>query len=294
MTEIYTNQFMGLLPCSFEESDVVIVPVPYEKTVSYGKGTSGAPCAIIDASCELELFDEETLVDFETDVRIHMTEPILPDDESSVEEFLFSIKDRFSDYSDKFVIAIGGEHSITHGFVMGLAADPEKTTIVQIDAHADLIDSLYGQKWSHGTVMRRLYDEGCRLIQIGIRSCSKEEYILIEGNPRIDGYFAHELFDNWEQIIDTLSHLEGDVYLTFDVDGLDPSVIPSTGTPQPNGLNWNLTMEIFKTLFSNTRCYFMGADLVEYIPTPHPLCYDSIAAKLIAKMIGFWTVGRLR
>ena len=109
-------------------------------------------------------------------------------------------------------------------------------TVVQIDAHADLADELHGRRWSHGTVMRRLWEQGCRLVQIGIRSLSREEYEVATAGPRIATYYAHRLEEQWAEVLETLRGLEGKVYLTIDVDGLDPSIIPSTGTPLPGGL----------------------------------------------------------
>lgn len=286
------DQFLGLASCGQQQADAVIVPLPLEKTVCYGTGTSRAPRAILDASCQLELFDEETLVDFSQFPRVH-TLPSLPAD-GDLQEYLDTVKECVARFRGKFVVALGGEHTVTCGVTTGLVDDLAKLTIVQIDAHADLIDELDGRRWSHGTVMRRLWERGCRLIQIGVRSLSRSEYDLAAGDDRITTYYAHQLAQQWEDLLAQLRRLEGDVYLTVDADGLDPSLIPGTGTPQPDGLGWRQTIEIIRTVSSTPRCSLLGADVVELIPSPHPPGCEAVAAKLVAKILAFWSLGRRR
>ncbi len=159
---------------------------------------------------------------------------------------------------------------------------------MQIDAHADLADELDGRRWSHGTVMRRLWEQGCRLVQIGIRSLSRQEYELIGSGDRIATYYAHQLPQRWEAMLDTLRGLSGKVYLSLDVDGLDPAVIPSTGTPQPGGLTWQQTMAVLQALAAARQCRWMGADVVEFVPSPHPPGCDPAAARLAMKILAWW------
>ncbi len=135
--------------------------------------------------------------------------------------------------------------------------------------------------------MRRLVEKGCHLLQIGIRSLSREEYDFLKSNPRVTTYFAHQLAEQWSRLIEQLGALAGDVHLTVDVDGLDPSVIPSTGTPQPNGLSWGQTMAIFRALAAAPRARWTGADVVEFVPSPHPPGCDLTAARLLHKMLAF-------
>ena len=204
------NQFFGLPPAELERADAVILPVPVEKTVSYGTGTSGGPRAIIEASLQLETFDEETLVDFAAAPRLHTLPPISA--EGDIEDCLRRIQQHVRPLRGRCPLALGGEHSVTYGLVMGLAAEKMGTgseplgegfgvshfgevpvpifsdalahvTVVQIDAHADLADDLQGRHWSHGTVMRRLCEQGCRLLQIGIRSLTRSEYCLLYTSP---------------------------------------------------------------------------------------------------------------
>ena len=311
------NQFFGLPPAELEHADAVILPLPVEKTVSYGTGTSGGPRAILDASLQLETFDEETLVDFAAAPRLRTLQPISA--EGSIEDCLGRIQQHVRPLRGKFLLALGGEHSVTYGLVMGLAADPAEKmgtgsepmgegfglshsgevpvpifsdalahlTIVQIDAHADLADDLQGRHWSHGTVMRRLCEQGCRLLQIGVRSLTRSEYDFATGSPRIATFYAHRLAEQWADILAALRGLRGDVYLTIDVDGLDPSVIPSTGTPQPNGLCWGQMMDVLRTLMTESPCRLIGADVVEFVPSPTPPGCDIIAARLVAKVLAW-------
>jgi agmatinase len=181
---------------------------------------------------------------------------------------------------------------VTYGLVTGLVKEPADLTIVQIDAHADLMDKLDGRSWSHGTVMRRLWEQGCKLVQVGLRSLSRSEYELATGDYRIVPYFAHQLHEKWPEVLDILHSLRGDVYLTVDVDGLDPSVIPSTGTPQPNGLSWRQTMEVFAAIGAADQCRLVGADVVELVPSPQPPGCDLTVAKLVSKLLAFWWAGR--
>ena len=313
------NQFFGLPPADLERADAVILPLPVEKTVSYGTGTSGGPRAILDASLQLETFDEETFVDFAAAPRLHTLPPISA--EGPIEDCLRRIQQHVRPLGGKFLLALGGEHSVTYGLVMGLATGKMGTgseplsegfgvshsseapvpifsdalahlTIVQIDAHADLADDLQGRHWSHGTVMRRLCEQGCRLLQIGVRSLTRSEYDFATGSPRIATYYAHRLAEQWADILAALRGLDGDVYLTIDVDGLDPSVIPSTGTPQPNGLCWGQMMDVLRTVMTESPCRLIGADVVEFVPSPTPPGCDIIAARLVAKVLAWRWAGK--
>ncbi|GIX06869.1 MAG: agmatinase [Candidatus Poribacteria bacterium] len=286
------DPFLGLSEIEPERADVILVPVPFERTVSYGTGTAGGPQAILEASEQLETFDEETLLDFEEYPRVWTDTPIEPNKAGSIPDNLDEIAERFRKWEGRFVVGLGGEHLITYGILQGLAADLSEVTVVQIDAHADLIERLEGDFWSHGTVMRRLWESGCRLVQIGVRSLSREEYQLIQAEPTIQTFFAHRLAEEWESLLETLRGLEGPVFLSLDVDGLDPSILPSTGTPQPDGLSWRQTLTLLRTLFDNRNCTLLGADVVEFVPSPHPPGCDLTAAKLVMKLIAYWAAAQ--
>ncbi len=284
------TQFLGLPSPGIEAADALILPWPLEKTVSYGAGTHTGPAAIIEASRQIELFEEETLVDFQERPRLHTLPPIAVDlnmPEDQLPEHLAAIAGYIGGFRERFLLTLGGEHLLTYGVVTGLAADPAEVTIVQVDAHADLADELSGRHWSHGTVMRRLWERGCRLVQIGVRSLSRPEYELVRSGPRIETFFAHELAARWDELLHLLARLEGSVYLSFDVDGLDPSIIPSTGTPQPNGLSWPQAMEVIRAVM-NAPCDLLGADVVEFIASPSSPGCDLNAARLVMKILAYW------
>jgi agmatinase len=286
------RQFLGIPSPGEESADALILPLPFERTVSYGRGTQGGPAAILAAALQVELFEEETLVDFDKEPRLFTLPPLEAPHEAPVPEYSALIENFLRSRREKFIVGLGGEHSVTFGTVRGLVEQLSDLTIVHIDAHADLIDQLNGKHWSHGTVMRRLWEQGCCLVQIGIRSLSSAEHQLIQAGPRITTFFAHQLSQRWEELIALLRCLEGPVFLTFDVDGLDPAILPSTGTPQPNGLTWPQTMEILRTLSLSPRIEWLGADVVEFVPSPHPPGCDPTAARLVQKILAFWHRGR--
>ena len=261
------SQFFGLPSPGREHADALVLPVPVEKTVSYGTGAGSGPRAIIAATLQVETFDEERWSSSPSR-RVCMSSPRCRPTATS--KRASRIRDHVRPLRDKFLFVLGGEHSVTYGVVDGLVDDPAEVTVVQIDAHGDLADKLGGLHWSHGTVMRRLWEQGCRLMQIGIRSMTRDEYEVATAGPRITTYFAHHLESQWSEMLDALRRLEGKVYLTLDVDGLDPSIIPSTGTPQPGGLSWRQTMEILRVLMTESRCQLIGADIVEFIASPVP------------------------
>jgi agmatinase len=283
------NQFFGLPSPDPGRADALVLPLPVEKTVSYGAGTASGPRAIVAASPQVETFDEETLVDFTESPRLHVLPPVETD--GQLEDCLSRIQDRVRSLREKFLLSLGGEHSVTYGVVGGLFDDLGEVTVVQIDAHADLADTLNGRTWSHGTVMRRLWEKGCRLMQIGIRSLTRSEYQVAQAGPRIVTYYAHRLESQWSEMLDALRRLEGKVYLTIDVDGLDPSVVPSTGTPQPGGLSWRQMMDILRVLTNESRCQLTGADIVEFVASPVPPGCDPAAARLATKLLAWWWRG---
>lgn len=283
------TQFLGLPSLGPQRADALLLPLPVEKTVSYGTGTSGGPRAILDASLQLEPFDEETLVEFSEAPRLDTLPPLSANGE--IEDCLARIRERVQPLRDKFLLVLGGEHTVTYGVVTGLVDDPAEVTVVQIDAHADLADELRGQRWSHGTVMRRLWEQGCGLVQIGIRSLTRSEHAVATAGPRIATYYAHRLEEQWAEVLESLRRLEGKVYLTIDVDGLDPSIIPSTGTPLPDGLSWRQTMEVVRVLATESRCRLIGADIVEFVPSAVPPGCDPTAARLAAKVLAWWWTG---
>ncbi len=257
---------------SFEESDVVILPVPYEKTVCYIHGTAKGPKAIIDASVQLEKFDVELGYEINEKVKIRTTKEVKFEElEKSVNEII---------QKNKFPVVLGGEHTVTVPAVKAIAEKYSDLSVLQLDAHADLRDKFEGEKYSHACVMRRVREITDRTVQVGIRDMSKEEndYIVKEG---IRGFVHGTDFD----ADDVVKQLSDNVYITIDLDGFDPSEVPAVSTPQPGGLHWDeVIMLLRKTAEKkNIVCF----DVVELAPIKGQIASDFLAAKLVYKMIGY-------
>jgi agmatinase len=191
--------------------------------------------------------------------------------------------------SRSFILSLGGDHSITAPILYGLGVDVSRLTIVHIDAHPDLLVDFQDMKESHASVMHRLWSDGASLIQIGIRTVDRSEYELSESSDRIEIHYAHSLQrpENMRALLERLRGLSGPVYLSVDVDGLDPSVIPGTGTPQPGGLTWYQTMDIFRALLLESAADVFGADVVETIPLKEVPVSEFNAAKLAFKVVSY-------
>ena len=282
------HNFLGLESeeSDFENSQVVILPVPYERTVSFGRGTSKGPHSIIYASRSVELYDDELLCE-PYEVGIHT----LPELECVVdpEEMVNDVQAVCTKLIDnnKFIITLGGEHSITLGAVRAHRQGREKFSVLNIDAHCDLRDSYEGTKYNHACVMRRALDEGCNLVECGIRSYSIEEADFIKTRNDVKIIHAREIheFGNNDWIDDAVSSLLQDVYISVDVDSLDPSVMPSTGTPEPGGLTWYDVVGLIRETFKQRNV--IGMDIVELAPVAGILGPDVLAAKLAYKAVGY-------
>ena len=258
----------------------VVVPVPYEGTVSYGKGTSKGPDAILKASMYIEDYDIE--LDREIyRVGIHVTNPV-----KAIKEVKSHIKKILDD--KKIPVMLGGEHSITPFAVAACKEKYKDLSVLQFDAHADLKDSYQGSKNSHACVMRRVL-EICPAVQIGIRSMDMSEAKFAKESGQISKIHLAEKLELAELVT---SQLSKDVYITFDVDALDPSIMPATGTPEPGGLDYYGVLDIFKAVAREKN--IVGFDLVELAPIKglnHP---DFTAAKLIYKLMGYIASRKIR
>ncbi len=259
----------------YKTAKFAVVPVPYEKTTSYGKGTSKGPSAILKASEQIEDYDIE--LDREPyRAGISVTRPI---------KAVKAIKGEISRILDdkKIPVMLGGEHSITP-FAVGACAEKFRDlSVLQFDAHADLRDEYRGSKYSHACVMRRVL-EICPAVQVGIRSMDASEAKFAKESGQISKiHFAEKL--ELAEIV--TSQLSKNVYITFDVDALDPSIMPSTGTPEPGGLDYYEVLDVFRAVAREKN--IVGFDVVELAPIRglnHP---DFTAAKLIYKLMGYLT-----
>ena len=285
------HNFLGLdeADSGLENSKVVILPVPYERTVSFGRGTSKGPHSIIYASRSIELYDDELGCEpFEAGIHT------LPELECDVDP-----EDMVNDVQgvcvrllekNKFIITLGGEHSITLGAVRAHRNKRDTFSVLNIDAHCDLRDSYEGTKYNHACVMRRVIDEGCPVVEAGIRSYSKEEADFIRERSDVKVIHAREILEsggdtNNKWIEEAVSNLLPDVYISVDVDSFDPSVMPSTGTPEPGGLSWYDVLGLLRKTFLSKNV--IGMDIVEFAPLPGILGPDVLAAKLAYKSIGY-------
>lgn len=276
--------FLGL-PKEFtsNESKYAVLPVPYEATACFRKGTAKAPQAIIDVSPQMEWFDNELRGEFfKNGIE---TRPTLKA-ARSVDKQIENVRKAVSGIveEEKFPIMLGGEHSITAGAVAALAEVYPDLTVLQIDAHADLRDEFDGQKYSHACVMRRVLELTPNLVQVGIRSFSLEE--SQQCPMQIANLFTPDVIrylPNWVDSV--VAKIKGPVYITIDMDGLDPSVAPGVGTPEPDGLNWKQVTQLLRSVFENRQV--VGADIVETLPIPNNPITEFVAAKLAYKMISY-------
>jgi agmatinase len=269
---------------SFEAARVLVWPISYEGTVSYGGGTGRGAEAIIDASRNMELYDEETDAEvYKLGLHtVETTEPIAPP-EAMMRRLLERARELVA--TGKFVCMIGGEHSVSGPVIEAHAERYENLSVLQIDAHADLRDSYDGTPHSHASIMARVVkDLRVPAVQVGIRSISAEEARSLDGLPtRI--FWAKDIVgrtDWWDEAVDSLTE---NVYLTIDIDGLDPSLVAQTGTPEPGGLGWYEVVGLIRTLARRRRV--VGMDLNEYAYVEGQTASAFLCAKLIYKSLAF-------
>jgi len=270
-------------PKGFDASRVVILPVPVDRTTSYVPGTRNGPREILQASTHMELWDEEVGVDVHGVGLCTLPEMDLPFGELA--EVVDEIRRVASEIlaHDKFLVALGGEHSITPPLVAAAAGKFAGLHVLQIDAHADLRDSYMGTPHNHACAIRRSL-EYAPVTQVGIRSLSTEE-------ARVAGELDTRVFYDWNmrddpQWIDRVVESLGDpVYITIDVDALDPAIMPATGTPEPGGLSWYEILRLLRAVFA--RRNVVACDVVELSPLPGLMAPNFLCAKLVYKMLAY-------
>jgi len=277
-------RFAGLLPeeSVFETSRFVILPVPYEETVTFLRGTCKGPKAIIDASQYLELYDEE----FDGEpyrAGIHTLPEMAPEKEPQI--MLEKLADRVAEIVSpkRTLVTLGGEHSITVGIIRGLREHYPKLSVLFLDAHADLRGEFEGLKLSHACVARRVY-EMAPVVEVGVRSLSLEEAEFIK-REKLSIYYASELAAGRPTLKEVVGRLSEIVYVSVDLDVFDPSLMPSVGTPEPGGLGWYETLELLRLVAERKR--IIGFDVVELCPIEGLTAPNFLAAKLVYKLIGY-------
>jgi agmatinase len=266
----------------------VLVPVPYERTTTYRRGTAGGPAALLAAGTQVELYDEET-GGKPLEAGVAVLPPVstqgMPDE---LAEALRKVV-RPHVAAGRVVGCLGGEHSISLGPIQAAARARKGLGILHIDAHPDLRDEYEGTRFGHGCVMRRVLEEKgvSKLVQVGLRAVSAEDDAAIRGDARVRPFYAFDLAhrEPAEWIGAVLAELPGRIYVSFDVDGLDPSVVPGTGTPEPGGLSWWGTLALLRAALAQKE--LVGFDIVELLPVPHSQVSDFAAAKLLFKMLAY-------
>src|SRR5215203_2239272 len=270
---------------SFDAARIVVWPVSYEGTVSYGTGTGAGAMAIVDASRNMELYEEEARSELYK-VGIHTLEefPSLDTPDAMMESLYDRTKELLE--TDKFICMLGGEHSVSAPVIKAHAEKFHNMSVLQIDAHADLRDSYDGTPHSHASIMARVVkDLRIPSVQVGIRSISADEARSLGDGLPTKIFWAKDVVGKTDWIDDAVNSLTENVYLTIDIDGLDPSLVPTTGTPEPGGLGWYETLALIRTLAKKRRV--IGMDLVEFSKTDNSDAPAFLCSKLVYKSLAY-------
>lgn len=278
-----TGKGYGGLPeeyTKYESSKIVVVPVPYDETSTYGKGADKGPSALIEASAHMELYDTETDSEVYT---LGIATDLPVKEKSSPDAMVDATQKRVAEHlkKGKFVVLIGGEHSVSVGSVWAHSEHFKDFSVLQFDAHSDLRESFEGTKFNHACAMARI-KEKCPIVQVGIRSMAAEE---LENMDKSRVFFAEDIYNRKDWMDEAVSKLSKNVYITIDLDFFDPSIMPSTGTPEPGGLFWYDAVELIKKV--SAKCNIVGCDVVELCPNKDNWAPDFLASKLIYKILSY-------
>jgi len=262
----------------YQTAAIAVLPIPYDGTSTWLKGADRGPQALLDASVNLELYDIET----DSEVFKHgisTLDPVPCPDEP--EKMVHAVYERAISIIDdgKFIVGLGGEHSISVGLVRAMAKNFPNLSVLQFDAHADTRNEYNGSRYNHACVMSRI-GEICPYVQVGIRSMDISELKTLSPDRT---FFAHEIMKGRNVTREMLKILTDDVYITIDLDVLDPSIMPSTGTPEPGGLNWYELMNILESVTRTKNV--VGMDVAELLPNPANKAPDFVAAKLVYRIL---------
>jgi agmatinase len=268
----------------YATSRVAVLPVPFERSTSYGKGTSYGPAAILRASQAMELYDEE--LDAEPYTQGIATLPAFLPEAFDMAEAMAEIQAEAKTHMErgKFLVTLGGEHSLSQAPIKAAREVHDEIGVVQFDAHSDLREEFEGTPYSHASVMKRVVDAGIPVVAVGIRSLSAPEARILRERS-LPVIWGHQLDRAEELFPKMLERLPEKVYLTFDIDYFDPSLVPATGTPEPGGGLWNPTMKLLRHLFQTKTVVSM--DVIELAPLGGQPASDFLTAKLIYKCLGY-------
>ena len=275
-----------------DHAKVVIQQCPYEYTSSYVKGSAAGPAAIVNASHFVEFYDEELGIEtYKVIGGICSLEPlnftglVNSDAIDFIEQTTLGLIKK-----DKYIVSLGAEHTVTAGLVSAFSKTHKNISVLQIDAHSDLRDRYEGNPYSHASVMARIHEMGLPIVQVGVRAQCKEEVDTIKESAHIHTIYAHQMNEDnsWmDQAIDALSD---EVYLTIDTDGLDPSIAPAVGTPEPGGLSWSQLCKLIKKLASRKK--IISFDIVELAPRKGDILTQYTMAKLCYKILGYLSTNK--
>ncbi len=264
---------------SYKDARIVILPIPFDKTSTWGKGADKGPKAIIEASKNMELYDIET--DSEAYKKgIHTLRAVKASTLAGMVKSVYNSTLKYIN-DGKFVVLLGGEHSVSIGSINAHAESFKDISILHLDAHSDRRDSYEGSKYSHASVMARAKEVTDSIVSVGIRSMDSSER---DSFNKADMFYASDMRKNKDWIKKVLTRLRKNVYITIDLDFFDPSIMPATGTPEPGGAGWYDALDLFESVSSKKN--IVGFDLVELCPSSDK-APDFLAAKLIYKLLSF-------
>ena len=284
------NNF-GALPqpyAEFERSRIAVLPIPYETTTSYLPGTRQGPQAIIAASSQVELYDEELETEpYQAGIcTLNSLEPDLTSPQNMCKR-IAGVAGWLAEQG-KLPVALGGEHTVSIGMIEGLAPHYPGLSVLQLDAHADLRDEYQGSPYSHACALRRSREIVPVVQQVGIRNLSRPEADFVKAN-NLELYYASKLMGDSGWMAQVVDRLTDPVYITLDLDVFDPGIMPAVGTPEPGGLGWYQVLDLLRQVCMRRKV--VGFDVVELAPLPGNPAPDFMAAKLIYKIIGYLQKG---
>jgi agmatinase len=284
-SQLLPFNFGGIAESQFSDFDaarILVWPIPYEGTASYGRGTADGPRAIIEASRNMELYDEEIKESvYRRGIHTLPELKILPEPQAMMELIQEETKRLLR--TRKFLVTLGGEHSISGPIIRAHAQHHQNISVLQIDAHADLRESYDGTPHSHTSIMARVV-EVCPVVQVGIRSISESEANRLPTTPTTI-FWARDIICRTDWHADAISHLTENVYLTIDIDAFDPSLVPSTGAPEPGGLGWYDVIAIVRAASESRN--IIGMDVTELAPRPGNVAPDFLTARLVYKCLTY-------
>lgn len=266
----------------YKRARFAVLPIPYDSTVSFQNGTRRGPEAIISASHQTELFDEELLGEFYK-AGIATLDPVEQNSTSAaaMHEDIFAVARKVV-RDGKFLFGLGGEHGISSALVRAVMTKHKKLSVLQIDSHLDLREAYQGSPYSHASVMRRIHEYGCTIVPVGIRNVCLEEHRFLKKTD-IRPVMARDCWTDENWVDRVLNSLGETVYITVDIDGFDPAYAPGTGTPEPGGLDWYQVTGLLRLVCAEKKV--VGADINEVMPIPGQAVTEFLAARLAYKIM---------